>query len=235
MSVSYNGWEVVYDDESTLGVELTGAQTPKDGKTYTMYHGTTVQTARLIIANGFRQSPDGMLGAGVYVSRDQKKAERYPLGAHVAARVVLTLDVDVGRVKRIDKDGHPMQKSWHTQHKYDTAWVPPNCGMKAVPSGLEEDCVFDPQRIRVAGVALAPDSTVLAELRRLVGQPPRRSGGGGAGRSGGGGAAGGRGVCAVCNRKSPPSHTHTLQQCWGCGQKICTFMVKHVCSASLCG
>ena len=30
---------------------------------------------------------------------------------------------------------------------YDTAWVPPHCGM--VPSGLEEDCVYDTKRIVV--------------------------------------------------------------------------------------
>ena len=31
--------------------------------------------------------------------------------------------------------------------RYDTAWVPPHCGM--VASGLEEDCVWNPQRIIV--------------------------------------------------------------------------------------
>lgn len=234
MSASFFGWEVVYDDNSTMGVELRDEQEPGNGKTYTMYHGTTVQTARSIITQGFRQSPDGMLGAGVYVSRNQKKAERYPLKAHISNRVVLKLKVNIGRVKRIDKDNHPMQKTWHTQHNYDTAWVPPNCGMKAVPSGLEEDCVFDPQRIEVTGIALAPNSTIMAELGQLISQSPRRSGGGGA-RSSSGGVAGAPGVCAVCNRKTQQGQTHTLQPCWGCGQNICSFMVKHVCTASPSG
>ena len=46
--------------------------------------------------------------------------------------------VHVGKVKRIDAINHPMQKTWSLLG-YDTAWVPPHCGM--VPSGLEEGCV----------------------------------------------------------------------------------------------
>ena len=49
-------------------------------------------------------------------------------------------------IKRVDSANHPMQKTWMILG-YDTAWVPPHCGM--VPSGLEEDCVFDPRRISV--------------------------------------------------------------------------------------
>ncbi|KAK1876996.1 putative arabinosyltransferase A, partial [Dissostichus eleginoides] len=41
---------------------------------------------------------------------------------------------------------HPKQKTWHDDG-FDTAWVPPNCGM--VKSGLEEDCVWDPSRIKI--------------------------------------------------------------------------------------
>uniref|UniRef100_A0AAY4BXE6 PARP catalytic domain-containing protein n=1 Tax=Denticeps clupeoides TaxID=299321 RepID=A0AAY4BXE6_9TELE len=137
----------------------TGIKTlnePKFGRTYTMYHGTRVETARSIIQNGFQQSADGMLGPGVYVSRDQKKARRYPLNSLDSDRVVLQLRVDCGKIKRIDIDNHPMQKSWHSQG-YDTAWVPPNCGMKAVPSGLEEDCIWDPNRIKVTNVIAAPN------------------------------------------------------------------------------
>uniref|UniRef100_A0A3Q4FYZ9 Grass carp reovirus (GCRV)-induced gene 2p n=1 Tax=Neolamprologus brichardi TaxID=32507 RepID=A0A3Q4FYZ9_NEOBR len=150
MSLQFFGWEVTYDDESP-SVELTASQAPKDKGVYTMYHGTSIANARRIIANGFQQSQGGMLGKGVYVSRDKKKAERYPLNNSPADRVVLKLHVRVGRVKRIDKDNHPMQYTWSTQG-YDTAWVPPNCGMKAVPSGLEEDCVFDPKRVTVVGI-----------------------------------------------------------------------------------
>uniref|UniRef100_A0A0E9XWH0 PARP catalytic domain-containing protein n=1 Tax=Anguilla anguilla TaxID=7936 RepID=A0A0E9XWH0_ANGAN len=112
-----------------------------------MYHGTSKEAAAQIMATGFRQSNVGMFGQGVYVSRDLQKASRYPLELLEHERVVLKLKVRVGKVKKIDYQGHSMQKTWHTVHGYDTAWCPPNCGM--VKSGLEEDCVWDPKRITV--------------------------------------------------------------------------------------
>ncbi|XP_069039198.1 uncharacterized protein [Lepisosteus oculatus] len=119
---------------------------PEDGKTYIMYHGTTPAAAGKIKRNGFCPSEEGMLGQGVYVSRDLQKASKYPIKVPEHQRVVLKLKVNVGKVKKIDRQGHPLQKTWH-KHGYDTAWVPPHCGM--VKSGLEEDCVWDPRRITV--------------------------------------------------------------------------------------
>jgi hypothetical protein len=113
------------------------------GQTITMYHGTSGDNAASIETNGFRPSTDGMLGKGVYLSRNVMKARSY--GA-----VVLTCSVRVGRVKIIDTQGHPLQKTWH-EAGYDTAWVPPACGM--VSSLMEEDCVYDPSRIAVLGKA----------------------------------------------------------------------------------
>lgn len=220
MSLQFFGWEVTYDDDSPR-VELGASQIPKDKGVYTMYHGTSIANARLIIANGFQQSQGGMLGNGVYVSRDKNKAQRYPLNSSPANRVVLELRVRLGRVKRIDKDNHPMQYTWN-KHGYDTAWVPPNCGMKAVPSGLEEDCVFDPKRVTVAGIAMAPD-TVLTELKQLVANSVRGDLGGGAAM----------GVCSLCKRKQQQESPHTRQPCWGCGQNICILMSKHVCPVSI--
>ncbi|XP_012677370.1 grass carp reovirus (GCRV)-induced gene 2p [Clupea harengus] len=210
-TVTFYGWEVDYDGDHHLKAE----QEAKSGRLYTMYHGTTVQTARTIINNGFKQSPDGMLGPGVYVSRDQKKAERYPLKSPVTDKVVLKLQVDIGKVKRIDTDNHPMQKTWHTQG-YDTAWVPPNCGMRAVPSGLEEDCIWDPKRVEVADIALAPNTTLVAELRQLISQRKSQST-----------KPSVQGACNLCKRTNDP--THVAQPCWGCGENICTFMAKHTC------
>ncbi|KAG9341477.1 hypothetical protein JZ751_019287 [Albula glossodonta] len=130
----------------------------RDGKWYIMYHGTSRAAAEQIMANGFRQSSDGILGQGVYVSRDLQKANKYPLNLPKHEKVVLKLRVNVGRVKKIDYQGHPMQKTWHTEHGYDTAWCPPNCGM--LPSGMEEDCVWDPQRITViCAMYPKPDSS----------------------------------------------------------------------------
>lgn len=117
---------------------------PSDGGVYTMYHGTTKEAAASIKKSGFKPSKDGMLGQGVYLSRDLEKASRYPLELPENQRVVIRVKVKVGKVKKIDHQGHPLQKTWHN-HGYDTAWCPPRCGM--VRSGLEEDCVWDPNRI----------------------------------------------------------------------------------------
>merc|ERR1719183_922407 len=103
-----------------------------------MFHGTSAEKALSIRKSGFRPSADGMLGYGVYVTRDINKAKAY-------GSTIIKAEVAVGRVKKIDYQGHPMQKSWH-QH-YDTAWVPAKCGM--VPSGMTENCVYDPKRIRI--------------------------------------------------------------------------------------
>ncbi|KAK2837419.1 hypothetical protein Q5P01_014631 [Channa striata] len=208
------GWEVTYDDNSPY-IELGASQEPKDRGVYTMYHGTSVANAKLIISDGFKQSSGGMLGRGVYVSRDQTKAERYPLNSYASDRVVLKLRVHVGKVKCIDKDNHPMQYTWSTQG-YDTAWVPPNCGMKAVPSGLQEDCVFDPKRIQVVGIGRAP-ANLLTELQQLVAESLRKS------------DSERVDVCSLCKRKTTQGETHLTQPCWGCGQNICTLMIKHAC------
>ncbi|NP_001245154.1 grass carp reovirus (GCRV)-induced gene 2i [Danio rerio] len=125
---------------------LESYSAPVEGKVYIMYHGTSEVAAEQIAEEGFIQSSKGMLGRGVYLSRDLEKASRYPLNLPEDQRVIVRVMVDVGKVKKIDYQGHPMQKTWH-DHGYDTAWCPPDCGM--VPSGLEEDCVWDPERITV--------------------------------------------------------------------------------------
>uniref|UniRef100_A0A8C5PFK4 PARP catalytic domain-containing protein n=1 Tax=Leptobrachium leishanense TaxID=445787 RepID=A0A8C5PFK4_9ANUR len=122
------------------------------GKIYIMYHGTSVMSAIQILTHGFQQSADGMLGRGVYVTRDRNKAAGYPYN-NIHDQVILKLRVSVGRVKKIERDGHPLQKTWH-DHGYNTAWVPPHCGM--VRSGFEEDCVWNPNRIKVVGIEKAP-------------------------------------------------------------------------------
>ncbi|XP_038594385.1 uncharacterized protein LOC119917978 [Micropterus salmoides] len=115
------------------------------GQKYIMYHGTTREAAKAIKSKGFNRSADGMLGRGVYLSRDQENASRYPIGHPESDRVVIMVEVKVGKVKRIDYEGHPLQYTWR-DYGYDTAWVPPGCGM--VANGSEEDCVWDPDRIK---------------------------------------------------------------------------------------
>ncbi|XP_068581704.1 grass carp reovirus (GCRV)-induced gene 2e [Cebidichthys violaceus] len=138
------------DFELPEGVYPLGLSEPLRGRTYVMYHGTTKATAQLILKNGFQQSADGMLGRGVYLSRDLQKASRYPIDHPESDKVVIKVQVNVGKVIAINRQYHPRQKTWHDPRYgevFDTAWVPPNCGM--VPSGLEEDCVWDPNRIKI--------------------------------------------------------------------------------------
>ncbi|XP_041643554.1 uncharacterized protein LOC121509869 [Cheilinus undulatus] len=217
MSVQFSGWEVVDDGASFSGVELEHSQKPRNRGVYSMYHGTSIASARHIISSGFQQSTKGMLGKGVYVSRNIKKASNYPLGSAVTDRVVLKLHVRVGRVKRIDQDNHPMQYTWHS-NGYDTAWVPPNCGMKSVPSGLEEDCVFDPKRVEIVGIAKAPDDNIERELNQLLAKKSQSPIGQDAAE-----------VCPLCKRKTQQGSPHIRQQCWECGKNICILMSKHFC------
>ncbi|KAE8292321.1 hypothetical protein D5F01_LYC09688 [Larimichthys crocea] len=221
MSVQFSGWEVVDDGASFPGVELEPSQKPQKRGVYTMYHGTSVASAKAIISNGFKQSSGGMLGKGVYVSRDKKKAAHYPLRSQISDRVVLELRVRPGRVKRIDQDNHPLQHTWHA-NGYDTAWVPPKCGLRSVPSGLEEDCVFDPKRVEVVGIANAPNPTIKQDLQQLVSNSQKN--GKGKGKS----AAD---VCSLCKRKTQQDSPHIKQQCWECGKNICILMTKHFCAA----
>ncbi|KAL1023815.1 hypothetical protein UPYG_G00046610 [Umbra pygmaea] len=125
---------------------LQSNEAPEDSTVFVMYHGTLKTTAMKIQRNGFLPSEDGMLGAGVYLSRDIRKVIKYPLNADDSEKMVLKVKVNVGKVKVIDRKGHDMQYSWH-KHGFDTAWVPPRVGM--VPSNQEEDCIFDPKRIKV--------------------------------------------------------------------------------------
>lgn len=109
------------------------------------YHGTTRANAASIVSSGFdRSDASKMLGAGVYWSDDVSKAVAYGNG-----EAILKLEVRPGLVKKIDRQGHPQQKTWQATHH--TAWVPPGCGM--VPSGLSENCTYDPSRIKVIGVS----------------------------------------------------------------------------------
>lgn len=217
--MQFSGWEIVDDGACFPGVLLAPSQVPQNKGVYTMFHGTSVASARAIITGGFQPSTSGMLGKGVYVSRDKKKAAHYPLNSNPNDRVIFELRVRVGRVKRIDQDNHPLQYTWST-NGYNTAWVPPNSGMKSVPSGMEEDCVFDPKRVKVVGIVNAPNAVIEKELKDLLAKASKTSKGG---------AGGSKPVCSLCKRKSQQGAPHHKQACWKCGQTICILMSKHFC------
>ncbi|XP_028974118.2 uncharacterized protein LOC105021057 [Esox lucius] len=141
--------EVMKVKEKTISKyrHLQSGLSAEDSKTYVMYHGTLKKNALQIQRNGFIPSTKGMLGAGVYLSRDIQKVIKYPLETLDSEKMVLKVKVNVGKVKVIDKQRHYMQYNWHTKYGFDTAWVPPDVGM--VESKQEEDCVYDPKRIKV--------------------------------------------------------------------------------------
>uniref|UniRef100_A0A8C7CKK7 Uncharacterized protein n=1 Tax=Oncorhynchus kisutch TaxID=8019 RepID=A0A8C7CKK7_ONCKI len=124
---------------TSAGARRMGLSGPRNGRIYIMYHGTSWWAAQKIMAKDFCPSKCGMLGQGV----------RYPLDLTEHQKVVIKVKVNVGKVKKIDRQDHPLQKTWHDEG-YDSAWVPPNCGM--VKSGLEETCVWDPNRITVLDI-----------------------------------------------------------------------------------
>ncbi|XP_066566476.1 GCRV-induced gene 2o [Amia ocellicauda] len=213
MSITFSGWEVMHNRQ-----QLKSNQTPKDGGGYTMFHGTSISLATTIINQGFQRSRDGLLGEGVYISRNIDKAKCYPLSTDRKDKVVFKLKVRVGKVKKIDCDNHPMQKSWH-QNGYDCAWVPPKSKISSIKSGREEDCVWDPKRITVVDVACCVDDATRHQLRKLVKQKLKAN-------SQGDGHASPHG-CQLCHADVPGSHPRL--SCWECGKDICPFQSKHPC------
>ncbi|KAG9281763.1 grass carp reovirus (GCRV)-induced gene 2o [Astyanax mexicanus] len=204
--VYFSGWRTSEDSKS-----LPEGEKPKSGRLYTMYHGTNINNARAIITGGFQPSRGGLLGKGVYVSRNIEKAKCYPLQTDKKLQVVFKLRVNVGKVKKIDSDNHPLQKSW-SQNGYDCAWIPPHSNVKAIKSGREEDCVWDPSRITVMDVAVCGDKSKHQELRALIRKQLIAEG------------------CELCeiNTEEP----HDIQDCWQCGSRICPFEREHVCMST---
>lgn len=116
----------------------------KDGRgfrheVYIMYHGTASNNVKSILQNGFRVSSGGMLGPGVYASRDMAKTHAY-------GDTTLKLIVYIGKVQKVNTTQGPETTAWQTD--YDTAWVPRGI----VNSGRQENCVKDPRRIEILGV-----------------------------------------------------------------------------------
>ncbi|XP_016327796.1 GCRV-induced gene 2o [Sinocyclocheilus anshuiensis] len=206
--VSFCGWKAVKDRTKSLSEN----QEPKSGREYTMFHGTHLKNAETIINEGFEPSIDGMLGPGVYVSRNIAKAKCYPHKTDKNDKVVFKLRVRAGKVKKIDRDNHPLQKTWHS-NGYDCAWVPPKSNISAIKSGREEDCVWDPKRISVVDVACCVDDAKRWELRRMI-RSKFKTGG-----------------CSLCHLDA--SDGHDVQPCWECQEDICPFQGKHTCKRKL--
>ncbi|CAK6981719.1 uncharacterized protein LOC128379345 [Scomber scombrus] len=133
-----------------MGVGRLGLSEPVECQNYVMYHGTSRANIVSILRYGFFQSKRGLLGSGVYLSRDLKKASYYPNGHPDNDKVVFRVLVEVGRVITIDNKDHPRRKTWQDPRYgpvFDTAWIPPGCGLVR-----EVDCVWDPNRITILDI-----------------------------------------------------------------------------------
>lgn len=108
-----------------------------------MFHGTSKQAAAQIMHEGFTPSTNGMLGPGVYLSRDVSKAAQYGPGQHGPNGCILVVLVKCGWVHAIS-DPNQRNSSWQNSTRFNTAWVRPG----VQPSG-EEDCVKNPFRCKV--------------------------------------------------------------------------------------
>ena len=151
-------------------VVLEPGEKPEDGGRYLMYHGTRPAFAALIEQGGFSRSSRGLLGPGVYVSRDMNKARKY-------GSTILEVMVSVGKVCRADKHpemiprGDGRSAPWHDDGGFDTVWVPPDCpasvfvGAHFSEGIVEEDCVWDPLRVKVMGRAEDKGDEMMALIR----------------------------------------------------------------------
>jgi len=128
-------------------------------KVFVMYHGTSPGNASYILREGFKPSRvsstvHGMLlGQGVYVSRDKRKAMMY-------GKVVLKLLVYTGKTCHILTNNLKVRSTWH--HSFDSAWIPPLCRNPLAPAGFEETCVKDPKNILVLGVVMGKQLLIKA-------------------------------------------------------------------------
>ena len=79
------------------------------GRTFTMFHGTSWRSWQHIRRHGFRLSgSDSGLGAGVYLTRSERKAGSYK----TARGVIIKVRVKLGETITIGRQGHPLQKTW---------------------------------------------------------------------------------------------------------------------------
>merc|ERR1712038_569201 len=110
---------------------------------FVMYHSTkTWQQAETILDNGFYLSDHSrsMLGKGIYASSTFEKTQNY-------GPITFKLLVYPGRICLINRQGHPLQKTW--QSEFGSAWTPPNThGMVR----FQENCLQSNDQIRILGV-----------------------------------------------------------------------------------
>lgn len=117
---------------------------PFDDNQYIMYHGTTKTAAVSILRYGFQKSQEGLLGPGIYCTRDIRKAYRY-------GPTILKLVVNVGTIYPVRYIDDPLRTDWK-KHGFDSAFADENSHLKKfqVKNGcFEEFCIWSPRQVRV--------------------------------------------------------------------------------------
>jgi len=94
--------------------------------------------------HGLKPSSSGMLGAGVYCSRELQKAQAYAPRQQLQPGFGI---VFLLRIEAWEGEGDPQHPRRHGIKLGTTLHGCVNA------SGLEEDCVWDPQRVKIVGVA----------------------------------------------------------------------------------
>ena len=116
-------------------------KTDSDGfcrRVYVMYHATSRENALNILKKGFKPSTQGLLGPGLYLSRDINKTKSY-------GQVCFKVLAYTGKTKKVDN----ADQRW--QEAYDSAYLPPFNNV--VASGKEETCVKSIRQVRILGIA----------------------------------------------------------------------------------
>lgn len=97
------------------------------------YHGTDPFTAKIIFQNGFKASQSGLLGRGVYVTKNRRFAK-------CLGRTVIKVNVDLGNVLV-----NPPPEEWENWHEkgYDSVHMEST----ATNPNREQHCIYDPKRV----------------------------------------------------------------------------------------
>ena len=128
-------------------------------KVFVMYHATKASNVSSILSDGFKPSTGGMLGPGLYLSRDIDKTRAY-------GDVCLKVLAYTGKTRKMDSADN--SGSW--RDTYDSAFLPPNNSV--VKSRREETCVKSVDQVIVLGVAYGfkeLDGKTRAKVRNLEG------------------------------------------------------------------
>ena len=107
---------------------------------FVMYHATKSHNVASILKNGLKPSTGGLLGPGIYVSRDINKTRAY-------GGVCFKLLVYTGKTVTVDAADN--QGSWRSS--FDSAYLPPN--NRVVKSRREETCVKSSDQVKILGIA----------------------------------------------------------------------------------